>query len=905
MRPYFTKMKFLQHRLFVFVLFCFSGFTGQGQNLSTSAALQKYEHVLQNKSYFAFPELKENPIRWFDSIPEAKIEEFINSKDIEMTASPGENFVFQVGFWALRKDLEDVQVDFPDLKGNNGEIITASKMTCFNKGGIDFHGNPFSKEIDVPAGRLQALWIGLDLEQVEAGEYYGSLTVRVNNEKQVLPLRLKVGGETVENHGYNEGESLSRLNWLNSRISIDENITKGYLPVEIEKNRISILGRTMDIAENGLPASITSYFGPSNQTLVEKGESVVKQAFRFIIEKENGEIVPLVPGELTFLALTPSKAVWRVMNSSDEFNLECKGQMEYDGFVDYSLKLTAKIPIKVKDIRLEIPVHKEKSEYMMGLGHEGGKRTPNWKWKWDVNKNQDMLWVGDVNGGLRVKWKADNYVRPLVNIYYGFGTLNLPPSWGNDGKGGVDIATQNNDVVVNAYSGTREMNQGDNLYYNFELLITPFRTINRQNKFGDRYYHGGGVNTSVKIEDAKKAGANIINIHHAEDIYPFINYPYLDANVVELTQLVADAHRENLRMKFYYTTRELTKNLPEFWAFNSLNGEVIFPGPGNASRTEALHPNGPNEWLINNMRENYIPAWYNQIKEGNFKGETDLSVITTPDSRLNNFYIAGLDWMVRNMGVDGVYIDDSALDRFTLRRARKLIDKSRPEGRMDLHSWNHFNSWAGFTNCLNLYMDLLPYFDLVWIGEGRDYDRLPDHWLIEVSGIPFGLPGQMLQGGGNPWRGMIYGITNRAGWHGSSPSEIWKFWDKHKIEDKLMIAYWEKDCPVTCSNPSTRVTVYKGEDETIIAVANWSDKDEEVSLAVDWAKLGIESVNCDISIPKIKDFQREQTGVSLDKITIPGKKGFLILLKSKKAIYGSGRLLFNNLLPEEHALPGC
>jgi len=874
-------MKSLQHRLFVVVLFCLAGFNAQEQNLSTRAALQKYGHILQDNSYFAFPELRENPLRWFDSIPEVRMEELTNSKDFEMTASPGEIFVFQVGVWALRKELKNVQIDFPDLKGDNGEIIAASKMSCFNKGGKDFHGNPFSKEIDVPAGRLQALWIGLDLEQVEAGEYDGSLTVRVNNEEQTLPLKLKVGGETVVNHGYNEGAGLSRLNWLNSKICIDENITLGYIPVEIEDNRISILGRTLDIAENGLPASIRSYFGPSNQTLVEKGESIVDQAFRFIIEKENGEIVTLVPGKLTFQALTPSKAVWRVMNTSDEFELEIQGQMEYDGFVDYSLKLTAKTQVRVKDIRLEIPVHEEKSEYMMGLGHEGGKRTPDWKWKWDVNKNQDMLWVGAVNGGLRVKWKAENYERPLVNIYYRFGPLSLPPSWGNDGKGGVAIATQNKDVLISAYSGSREMKQEDDLYYNFELLITPFRTINQENKFGDRYYHGGGVNTSVKIEDAKTAGANIINIHHAEDIYPFINYPYLDANVAELTSLVADAHGENLRMKFYYTTRELTKNLPEFWAFNSLDGEVIFPGPGNVSRTEALHPNGPNEWLINNMRENYIPAWYNTIKEGKYKGENDLSVITTPDSRLNNFYIAGLDWMVQNMSIDGVYIDDSALDRFTLRRARKVIDKSRPEGRMDLHSWNHFNNWAGFANCLNLYMDLLPYFDLVWIGEGRNYDRMPDHWLIEVSGIPFGLPGQMLQGGGNPWRGMIYGLTNRAGWHGSSPTEIWKFWDQHKIEEKLMIGYWEKDCPVTCSSSSSRVSVYMGENETIIALANWSDNDEDVSLAVDWVKLGLDKAKCDLSIPEIKEFQKERTAVSLDKITIPGKKGFLILLKRK------------------------
>ena len=128
---------------------------------------------------------------------------------------------------------------------------------------------------------------------------------------------------------------------------------------------------------------------------------------------------------------------------------------------------------------------------------------------------------------------------------------------------------------------------------------------------------------------------------------------------------------------------------------------------------------------------------------------------------------------------------------------------------------------------------------------------------------------------------MVYGITTRAGWTGNSPSEIWKFWDDHKIEDKIMVGYWEKDCPVTCSNPSVKASVYKSADETIIAVANWTDRDEEVSIAIDRAKLGIDPSKFDLSIPEIKDFQSGKIVVSLDKMTIPGKKGFLIVLKKK------------------------
>ena len=39
------------------------------------------------------------------------------------------------------------------------------------------------------------------------------------------------------------------------------------------------------------------------------------------------------------------------------------------------------------------------------------------------------------------------------------------------------------------------------------------------------------------------------------------------------------------------------------------------------------------------------------------------------------------------------------------------------------------------------------------------YNRNPDHWLIEVSGIPFGLPGQMLEGG--RLRGSGKGVEER------------------------------------------------------------------------------------------------------------------------------------------------
>lgn len=846
--------------------------------ISTSEAGNIFSSQLENLPYLIFPELREHPIQWYDSLKTSWLTEDYSLSNYKLAAQPGEYFVYQIGVWAFKGPIHDIKVLFSDLERADGKCIPAAKMTCFNSGGMDGQGNSFSKTVNIAYNRIQSLWMGIDLTDVEEGSYEGRVYTVSDGNMQSIPIQMEVHGNKVANQGFNEGKRLSRMAWLNTSTGMDDMITRGYDEIEREGKLIKILGRSVTIAPSGLPAEIMSFFEPSNQFLMPEGEAITSHPFQFIVEKENSEILQLKPGNLEFTDQSPSHLSWRVTSYCDECELICSGRMEFDGYVDYKLTLRSKEIIRVKDIRLDIPVNKDQARYMMGLNHEGGFRAPRWEWLWDTTLNQDMLWLGNVNGGLRIKWKAENYVRPLINIYYAFGPLHLPPSWGNGGRGGVNVYEKDSLVLVSAYSGHRELKPGEVLNYDFELLITPFKTINKEIKYGDRYFHGGGTTVSSrKVDMAKKAGANILNIHHAEDIYPFINYPYLDENTEDLKALVKNAHENQIRLKLYYTTRELTRNLPEFWAFNSLDGELIFPGPGNETRT-IINKNGPDEWLKTNLRENYIPAWFNPIEEGRFKGAFDLSVITSPDSRLNNFYIGGLDWMVRNLNIDGVYIDDSALDRITLRRARKIIDRHRPEGRMDLHSWNHFNQWAGYTNCLNLYMDLLPYFDLVWIGEGRDYDRMPDHWLVEVSGIPFGLPGQMLQGGGNPWRGMVYGITNRAGW-GGDPTEIWEFWDQYHIMEKQMIGYWDPESPVKSSNELVMATLYKGPEECIIAVANWEKKDQHSSISIEWDQLGFDKSRCNYLIPAIPGFQEQQSPASLEKLLIPGGKGYLIVIR--------------------------
>ncbi|MFV0482755.1 MAG: glycoside hydrolase domain-containing protein, partial [Bacteroidales bacterium] len=561
--------------------------------------------------------------------------------------------------------------------------------------------------------------------------------------------------------------------------------------------------------------------------------------------------------------------------------LKVSASAEFDGFMDYKLQLTAKQAVDIKDIRLEIPMTKDKSKYMMGMGKTGGFRPDEWNWKWDVeNKSQDAVWLGGVNGGLRIKLKDDTYHRQLVNIYYEFDPLNLPKSWGNGTSGGCDVLGTDNGALIKAYSGERSMKKGESLHFDFELLLTPVKLINRDIQYGDRYYHSNSDVSASYIPNAEKSGANIINVHHKKDINPFINYPYLAENVPALTNFVESAHAKNIRTKVYYTTRELTVNAPEIWAMRSLNGEVIFPGPGKDAKT-VVNKEGPHPWLIENFKEDFIPAWKCTFKDGPYKGRQDLSVITVPDSRLNNFYLEGLYWMCKNMKIDGIYIDDSALDRLTLKRARKILDRNRPDARIDMHTWNHFNGMAGYACCLNLYMDLLPYYDQLWIGEGRDYDTSTDYWLIEISGVPFGLTSQLLNHGGNRWRGMVFGITNRLGWYGPTPEYIWNFWDTYKIQDMDMIGFWDADCPAKSDNKEIVATVYKGKNSSIIAVANWTKEEQSGKLQIDWEKLGMNPDKVSIKIPYVKEYQEAKDFNLDDTLNIEGGKGYLLVVEMK------------------------
>jgi len=175
-------------------------------------------------------------------------------------------------------------------------------------------------------------------------------------------------------------------------------------------------------------------------------------------------------------------------------------------------------------------------------------------------------------------------------------------------------------------------------------------------------------------------------------------------------------------------------------------------------------------------------------------------------------------------------------------------------------------------------LEHFPYIDSLWFGEGFDYNESPDFWLVEISGIPFGLYGEMLQNNGNPWRGMIYGMTNRLGW-GGDPRNIWKIWDDFGIQDAEMIGYWDKSCPVKTDNKDVLATVYRKNGKSLISIASWAKEAVSCKLMIDWEALELDPEKVTISAPEIPDFQPSAKFALSDSISVEPAKGWLLIVE--------------------------
>lgn len=829
--------------------------------IATAAEVKALRTKYKEPAYLVFPESRMNPIIMRNHIPQKWIKDGAKANFAD-NALRGEYFSFQLGVYAF-KDLQNVKLSFSDLSDGLGHKISGKLISCLNTDGVAYDGKPMQKEVNVKANEVQALWCLLTVPAAaKAGKYKGKITVAVANApSQTINFSLNVGAQLSKENGINEPWKQTRLTWLNSTIAQKNTIIAPYIPLKVDGNSISLLGRKIELDKNGFPKQIQTFFTPEMTEIGTVANNLLYENIHFhFVRKADGKNTMLKDGGITFTKQEAGTVQWATKNANDSLQMDVNGSLEFDGFLAYTVKVTALKDVALKDITMHIPFQPNAATYMMGLGQKGGVRPEKVEWKWDVaNKNQDGAWLGNVNAGLQYSLRDEQYVRPLNTNFYLQKPLLLPKSWGNDNKGGITVGVKGSSMLANNYTGERNLKKGEVLYFNFSLLITPFHPIDTDFQWENRFYHKYST-----VDSIKATGASVINIHHATPINPWINYPFIEH--AKMKKYIDEAHSKGLKVKIYNTVRELSNRAYETFPMRSLGHEIYSPGKG-----------GGFSWLQEHVKDDYIAAWFvPEIK--------DAAIVNSGMSRWHNYYVEGMNWLTKNVGIDGIYLDDVAFDRITMKRIKRVLTQNGHPGIIDLHSANQYNKNDGFNNSANLYMEHFPYLNRLWFGEYFDYEKnKPDFYLTEVSGIPFGLMGEMLQDGGNPYRGMIYGMTNRLPWSGNNdPRPLWKAWDDFGMKGTKMIGYWSGNCPVKTNNADVLATVYQKPGAALVAIASWSEKEENIQLIIDWDKLGMSAAKAVISVPEIKDFQVGAMIGTPTQITIPKGKGLLVVIKERK-----------------------
>lgn len=804
-------------------------------------------------NYLLFPETRSFPIRMFDNIPQRwvvnpPVQKFVG------TAARNEYFVFQVGCWAAKSSISNLEVTFSSLS-NGGNTIPLSSLTCFNTAGIAPSGKSFIKNLNIDKGKVQALWIGVDIpKETIAGIYTGKMTIKTASSGQKdIGIEIIVLDDVIADRGDSELWRHSRLRWLNSTAGIDDNNSPGFLPIQnLSDGGLNLSGKEVSFSTAGLPSSIKV-----------KNEEVLSNPITFSILTSAGDLIFSTP--TTSLLKQASGLVSKVM---EQYNsaavLRTTSVIESDGWMKYSFEIEASQNLYITDAKLAIPYKKEASIYMMGMVPDAQLTPDKLSVRWRTSPRFDSFWLGCPTGGLHCELRGASYTGPMINWY----STPFPETWYNNNQGIIKITTNGDVRTVTASSGQRTLLAGSKITFECAFLITPVKQVDTYSQFTNRYYHNPGP--PMPGSSALANGVNVVNVHHGNNENPYINYPFIATDLMK--SFVDELHAKKVKTKVYYTLRMLSNHATEIWALRSLGTEVFAGGSGGG------HP-----WLREHLVENYDVQWYQRLDTLNVCNGL---LTSTADSRLYNYYVEGLKWLVDCMDIDGIYLDDVAYGRDMLKRIRKVVADKKPNFMIDLHSHR------GATGAPALqYAEFFPYIDKLWFGEAFDYNKMtPENWLVESSGIPFGLMGDMLQDGGNAWRGMVYGMTSRLPWSGD-PRRLWTLFDDFGIEDSRMVGYWDKKPVVTTSSKNVLATAYIKNKKILICMASWEPTTTTVTFSIDLKRAGLNADSVRVMAPAIIGLQTEKYLKLNSSITINLIGGCILIVDEDPTLILSNKTI--------------
>lgn len=341
--------------------------------IATAAETKKIISKNSGNPFLVFPEDRLHSIRMRNDLPQRWIEKGVQNTFSD-TALKGEYLAFQLGIYAL-KDLKDVKVTFSDLKNGNGAIITAKNISCINTDGVKYDRSVFTNSVNVSKGQVQAMWCGIDVpKNTLAGVYNGfALVSNSGGVSQKIAIHLKVSDIVTLNGGIDQPDKMTRLKWLNSTMAQENKVIAPYTPLEVNGTSISLLGRKVFLNVTGLPDQIQTFFTPEMTSIGTKANDILSAPAQFhLLDIDGKEINNWKNTNFKFTKVEAGTVSWESNITNAAVDIQINGSLEFDGFLSYTVKITALEDVAFSDINFNLPMQPTSAKYLMGLGKIGG-----------------------------------------------------------------------------------------------------------------------------------------------------------------------------------------------------------------------------------------------------------------------------------------------------------------------------------------------------------------------------------------------------------------------------------------------------------------------------------------------------------------------------------------------------
>lgn len=804
--------------------------------------------------YLVFPEDRNRPIKLQFELPAHWALEGPRA-EITLNADRHEYRVFQLGLWAAQAAIPDVRVEVSDLCSSTGTKITARLIQCLtiesrikSRYIAQPHG-PFP----VPRGQVRALWFGIDIPaDLPAGDYSGGVRVLPEGLPPTsVALRLIVSNRLVEERGDHDHHRLSRLRWIESDVGLSNKVYPPYKPLRLtrDKKRISTWGHTIGLGDFGLPDTIQAGSTPILARPIACTGQIGKRA---IVWRECGRrIIHAEPGLIE----------WRGQATAGKLRAEVEGRIEYDGCVVLTLTLAAadKAGVTIDELALEIAWLKAQAGLATGLGYRG-RRDGNRNWR-HIERSalgfSPDIWMGSVEAGLGwITWlNPANSEKETPGLVGGKApAINKVCPWEDVRRPDAATVTEEADgVVLRLNLGRHTLKSGEPWRFTFALRPTPIKPADPRH-WQFRYMHKGGgfwpTDTDTPQSFLKdncrrldhvvnELGVKRLNLHDWWG--PAFNYAWQWDGPDNLARLTSEAHKRGIFVKVYNSGREMSCFAPEFWA-------MVHEASGTQRCSDV--PAEPKHLFQDAWHPNHLP---DNLPGGWPRLHADLgnehAVPVSNATRNGNFYLESMRYMTRFFGTDGAYWDGA--DGPTLghremaKRLWTIFRQTNPRATIDVH-----HGHALIDSPISSLMLCLPFIDSLWNGEGFDYERFdPWAWLVEIAGLPFNVPAEMLGGDDFIGRGMLFGIWPRHGWIKETENvpKLWRIFDEFGIHQARMRGWWDQPNGVIVDRPNTYVTAYcHPRNGVLLAIATWYEllpawmqMTFDVSLTLDRRLLGL------------------------------------------------------------------